>query len=154
VNRSEKLLWSIALPGFGQFLNGHYVKGIVLLFLEFIVNVRSHLNVVIISSFQGKIQLAIDQADYQWLMFYPCVYMFAIWDAYRGDAPKSRFTYVPFITSAFVATVGLIYSPTCRVFGVLLGPVWLTMVCCFIGLSVGGILKMVLSRKIGERGET
>jgi TM2 domain-containing membrane protein YozV len=38
-NEKETLLWSIALPGFGQFLNGKYVKGLTLLFLEFLVNV-------------------------------------------------------------------------------------------------------------------
>lgn len=50
----EKLLWSMALPGFGQFLNGKVVKGIVLLILEFLVNVQANFNVVIILSFQGE----------------------------------------------------------------------------------------------------
>ena len=34
MNPTEKLLWSIALPGFGQMLNGKYVKGILLIILE------------------------------------------------------------------------------------------------------------------------
>lgn len=40
VNPKERLLWSIALPGFGQFLNKKYLKGIVFVFLEFLVNVQ------------------------------------------------------------------------------------------------------------------
>lgn len=83
-NAIEKLLWSIAFPGFGQFLNGKVIKGIVLIILEFLINVQANFNVVIIASFQGDIQNAIGQADYQWLMFYPCLYFYAMWDAYKG----------------------------------------------------------------------
>lgn len=43
-NKRETLLWSIALPGFGQLLNGKLIKGTVLIFLEFMVNVQSNLN--------------------------------------------------------------------------------------------------------------
>jgi hypothetical protein len=79
----DKLFWSIALPGFGQLLNGKYIKGIVLIALEFLINVQANFNEVIILSFQGNIQAAIQKADYGWLMFYPCLYFFAMWDAYR-----------------------------------------------------------------------
>jgi TM2 domain-containing membrane protein YozV len=37
----EKVLWSIAIPGFGQFLNEKYIKGIVLILLELIINVKA-----------------------------------------------------------------------------------------------------------------
>src|SRR5699024_6540294 len=79
----EILLWSIAFAGFGQLLNRKYVKGILLIVLEFLINVKGNINWVILLSFQGEIQQAIQQADYQWLMFYPCLYFFAIWDAYK-----------------------------------------------------------------------
>lgn len=42
MNAKEKLLWSIALPGFGQLLNGKYLKEILLIVLEFSINVQSH----------------------------------------------------------------------------------------------------------------
>ncbi len=35
----EKLFWSIALPGFGQLLNGKYLKGGLFIFLEFLINI-------------------------------------------------------------------------------------------------------------------
>jgi TM2 domain-containing membrane protein YozV len=70
-NAIEKLLWSVALPGFGQFLNGRYFKGTILLILEFLINVQANFNEVIILSFQGDIQKAIEQTDYGWLMFIP-----------------------------------------------------------------------------------
>jgi hypothetical protein len=46
-DRIEVLLWSIALPGFGQILNGNFLKGLLLIGLEFMINVQSNLNEVI-----------------------------------------------------------------------------------------------------------
>jgi hypothetical protein len=40
-NATEKSSWSIAFPGFGQLLNQKYVKGILFIFIEFIVNTIS-----------------------------------------------------------------------------------------------------------------
>src|SRR5690625_4269564 len=84
----EVIFWSIALPGFGQLLNRKYVKGIVLIVFEIMINVKGNINIVIMKSFLGEMQEAILQADYLWLMFYPCVYLFAIWDAYK-DAEEA-----------------------------------------------------------------
>ena len=64
MNQIEKLLWSIALPGFGQLLNGKYVKGIAFLILEFLINFKANLNTVIILSFQGEIKNAIEETNY------------------------------------------------------------------------------------------
>jgi hypothetical protein len=36
-DRVEKLLWSIALPGFGQILNGDLLKGLLFIALEFLI---------------------------------------------------------------------------------------------------------------------
>ncbi|WP_087347796.1 hypothetical protein [Brevibacillus brevis] len=144
----EKMLWSIALPGFGQLLNGKYVKGLTMLALEFIINQKSHLNQIIVASFQGDIPTAIRLTDYQWLMFYPCVYMFAIYDAYRDtfSADILPYSVFPFAFAAFFATIGVIYSPIFWIFGVLLGPVWLPMLCCFLGILVGSILQFIFRK--------
>ncbi len=72
----EKLLWSIALPGFGQLLNRQYLKGILLIALELLVNVQANFNEVILLSFFGETQEAVQQANYGWLMFYPCLYVY------------------------------------------------------------------------------
>lgn len=80
----EILLWNIALPGFGQLLSGKYVKGILFIALELLINVQANFNKAILLSFHGEINQAIEQTNYQWLMFYPCLYMFAMWDGYRN----------------------------------------------------------------------
>ncbi len=139
---ADALLWSIALPGFGQFRNGKYLKGIVLILLEFVINVQSHLNQILISSFHGEIRLSIAQTDYQWLMFYPCVYMFGIWDAYRdaggGTKPYAVF---PFAFGAFFATIGVIYSRDA------LGAMWMGLA----GLAVGIVVGLGLQRAFRGR---
>ena len=50
----ETLLWSIALPGFGQLLNRKYIKGIVFIFLELLINTQSQFNEAIWLSFLGR----------------------------------------------------------------------------------------------------
>ncbi|MDP4107138.1 MAG: hypothetical protein Q8935_19560 [Bacillota bacterium] len=142
----EKLLWSIALPGFGQYLNGQYFKGTIFLILEFLINVQANFNQVILLSFHGKIDDAIKHTDYQWLMFYPCLYFFSMWDAVKdARGGKDPCSFLPYVFAAFLVTVGLIFSSNLRIFGVLLGPVWLPMLFVFPGILIGFIIKNIIS---------
>ncbi|MDF0727863.1 hypothetical protein PY093_14390 [Cytobacillus sp. S13-E01] len=141
----EVILWSIALPGFGQILNKQLFKGILFILLEFIINVSSNFNTAIRLSFLGDIEGAINVTDYQWLMFYPCVYMFAIWDAHRTATPESsRFIFLPYVFSAYFVTVGLMYSSHIMIFGKILGPVWLPMLFVIPGVLVGFIIRAII----------
>jgi hypothetical protein len=149
VNRNalEKLLWSIALPGFGQILNQKYIKGILFIFLEFLVNIQSNFNEAIISSFQGNIDTSIVQIDYRWLMFYPCLYFFSMWDAVKdanGKEEITPFLFLPFVFSAYFVTVGLIYSNKVKLFGLLFGPIFLPMLFVIPGVLFGlGLKKLI-----------
>jgi hypothetical protein len=146
-SRSEVIFWSIALPGFGQFINRKYIKGIVLITLEFIINIKSHLNIVIVSSFHGDIIQAINDTNYQWLMFYPCVYLYGIWDAYRdAGGGQDPFSYLPFVFSAYLGTIGVIYSSNLKIMNILLGPIWLSISFLFLGYGIGLILKFLVLR--------
>ena len=152
-NKKEALLWSIALPGFGQFLNGKPLKGIVFVFLEFLINVQANFNEIIILSFHGDIEKAIEHADYKWLLFYPCLYFFAMWDAFKdagGGTEKNAF--LPFLFSAYFVTVGCIYSSNFQLFGVFLGPVWLPILCVIPGLSIGIIVRTIIMQRVKRNG--
>jgi hypothetical protein len=149
----EKALWSIAIPGFGQFLNEKYFKGAVIILLEFLINNKANINTIIVSSFLGQTELAVEQANYQWLMFYPCVYLFGIWDAYRdGVEEVPPLLYIPFVISGYLETVGVIYSKVLRVKGVLLGPIFLPLICVFIGLGIGFIVRYILLSILKSKG--
>ncbi|RSL34729.1 hypothetical protein D7Z54_02495 [Salibacterium salarium] len=144
-NKLEMLLWSIALPGFAHLIIGKYVKGILLIVLEILINVLGNFNHIIVLSFNGRIQEAIEQTDYQWLMFYPCLYFFAIWDAYReAGGGEKAYAYLPLAFSAYFVTVGLIFSSRISLFGYLIGPVWLPMMFLPIGLIVGTIIRWLV----------
>jgi hypothetical protein len=137
--RIEVFLWSIALPGFGQLLNGKFLKGILLVGLEFLINIQSNLNQIIISGFHGEIERTITQTNDPWLMFYPCVYIFAIWDAYKdAGGGQTPYAVLPFAFGAFFGTVGIIFSRD------LLGPVWLGIVGLIVGIVVGLMLRKMI----------
>ncbi|WP_027409866.1 hypothetical protein [Anoxybacteroides tepidamans] len=141
----ERLLWSIALPGFGQLLNKKYFKGTIFILLEFIVNVQSKFNEAIRLSFLGKNIEAIKIIDFQWLMFYPCLYFFAMWDAYKdAGGGQSPYAFLPFVFSAYFVTVGLIYSTHVTIFGIFFGPIWLPILSVIPGVLVGLLIKSIL----------
>ncbi len=145
MNRLEAVLWNIAFPGFSQLLMGHYIKGVLFVVLEFIMNVQSHFNQAIMYSFLGEIEKAELVINYQWLMFYPCVYMFSLWDGYRSAMPSDeRYSYLPFVFCAYFVTVGLMISPKVTIFEIHPGPVFLPMLFLIPGILIGGLIKTVL----------
>lgn len=114
----EKLLWSISLPGFGQLLNGKTIQGTLFILIEILINVQANLNQVLILSFYGQVEESIYLTNYEWLLFYPCFYFFAMWDAYREERGGQKpYSFVPFVFTAYFVTIGCIYSPTLRCLG-------------------------------------
>ncbi|MGW9102524.1 hypothetical protein ACWGPZ_28965 [Priestia megaterium] len=145
----ESIFWSIALPGFPQILKGKLTKGILFIGLELLINVQSNFNTAIMLSFQGETKKAIEQTNYQWLMFYPCLYFFAMWDAYKDTGDKhSPLIFLLFVFSAYFVTVGVIYSSTFKISNILLGPIWLPILCLPIGLLSGIVIKKIILCKI------
>jgi hypothetical protein len=152
--RLEVLLWSIALPGFGQIINKKIGKGLLFIALEFLINSQSHLNHVLMLSFQGDSIRAIQQTNYQWLLFYPCVYMYSMWDAYRdAGADNNSFTFLPFVLAAFVSTLAMMYSSKLTIAGMLPGPVWVTMFGCFAGLALGFLIRKLMLKVTKEHSK-
>jgi hypothetical protein len=146
----ERLLWSIALPGFGQLLNGKIIKGLLFISLEILINMQANFNQIIILSFHGRIEEAILHTDYRWLMFYPCIYFFAIWDCYRdvkGD--HAPYSFLPLVVAAYATTVGLIFSSSFAIMGKLWGPVWLPILFCFIGIAAGLMIRKIIMHLLG-----
>ncbi|AGK52798.1 hypothetical protein [Bacillus sp. 1NLA3E] len=148
----EAILWNIAMPGFSQLLSGQLIKGLFFIVSEMLINMKSNFNVVIMSSFLWEIDRAISMANYQWLMFYPCFYMFSLWDAYRYSMPDmEKWSFLPFVCSAFFITVGLMLSPRLKIFGILLGPVFLPILFLIPGLLIGFILRRLIIKSSEKR---
>jgi hypothetical protein len=75
--------WSAAFPGFGHLLLSKYQRGLVLFIWEVVVNYQAKINLAMIYSFCGQIELAKKTIDTRWMLMYIPVYLFAIWDSYR-----------------------------------------------------------------------
>ena len=143
----EALFWSIALPGFGQLLNRRYIKGILFILLEFLVNSQSNFNEAIRLSFLGRTGEAAEIVNYQWLMFYPCLYFFAMWDAFKDSGGgKSPYSFFPFVFCAYFVTVGLMYSTHFTIFGIFPGPIWLPILSVIPGVAVGLAIKWIVTK--------
>ncbi|BCB03114.1 hypothetical protein [Bacillus sp. KH172YL63] len=146
ISKLEGILWSIALPGFPQLLVGLWFKGTLFVLLEVIINVQSNFNLGIMYSFLGETHKAASVIDYQWLMFYPCLYMFAMWDAYKIAGTNERYSYLPFVLSAYTVTVGLMYSPKVYIFGKFIGPIFLPILFVIPGVAAGLLIRSLLIR--------
>ena len=111
-------------------------------------------NVVIISSFHGESKKPLLKLITYGLCFYPCLYFFAMWDAYKDVGGGNRkYSYLPFVFCAFFVTVGCIYSSTFKIFGFLFGPIWLPILCVIPGIWIGLLLMKIIKKAI-ERPES
>jgi hypothetical protein len=145
VKAIEQLMWSIALPGLGQFLNKKYFKGTLFILLEFLINVQSRFNEAIRLSFLGNNKEAIDVIDFQWLMFYPCLYFYAMWDAVKdAGGGQSPYSFLPYVFSVYFVTIALMHSAHVKIFGIVFGPIWLPMLFVIPGVCIGLLLQFLL----------
>jgi hypothetical protein len=149
------VLWSIAFPGFGQISNGCIIKGILFIGLEFYVNGNANINEVIVLSFNGLFADAIQAANYQWIMFYPCIYTFAIWDAFLGaGGGRSSLSVLPAVFSAYFGTLGVVFSREAFTAWPALGPIWLGLIGMAAGAAVGWLIKTAADKKQPVRRDT
>ena len=75
--------WSAALPGFGQLYLGSYVKGLLFMSGEILINTMGRINLAIFYTFTGNFEKANNVFSERWGIFYMAVWVISIWDAYR-----------------------------------------------------------------------
>ncbi len=76
--------WSLAFPGLGHLLLSKYLMGYLLFLWELFVNSQAHINLAILYSFTGRLQMAKDILDLNWVLLYIPTYIFGVWDSYRS----------------------------------------------------------------------
>ncbi|MFC0471762.1 hypothetical protein ACFFHM_14970 [Halalkalibacter kiskunsagensis] len=82
--------WSAAFPGFGHLLLSKYLRGYTLFLWEILINVMANLNLSMVYSFTGNIEMAKEVLDPRWFLLYIPVYLFAIWDSYRTAVDMNK----------------------------------------------------------------
>lgn len=75
--------WSVAFPGMGHLLLSKYLRGLLLFIWEVVVNYKAHINLLILYSFLGDFDKAMQVVDIKWMSFYIPAYLFSVWDSYR-----------------------------------------------------------------------
>lgn len=142
------ILWSITFPGFGQTYNHQFLKATLFMLMEFVINLNGHLNPSIIHSFFWEIPLSQSVLDYRWIMFYPCVYVIPMWDAY-AVAYKQTYSFyppasksLPFAIGAMFATIGVIYGSR-----LVPGPIFLPIILIIVGSLIGNWISRRLQKK-------
>ena len=76
--------WSAAFPGLGHLLLSKYVTGFLLFLWEVFINYQAHVNLAILYSLTGKIEMAKQIININWALLYIPTYIFAIYDSYRA----------------------------------------------------------------------
>lgn len=82
--------WSALLTGFGHIYNMKSIKGLILLGWMVAIIHFSHVNDAIIATFTGQFHKAREMVNYQWLLFFPSLYLFAMWDAYNDAVEMNK----------------------------------------------------------------
>lgn len=82
--------WAASFSGFGQITLGSHVKGYVLVIMEIVINLATHLNLAILYSFTGRFDQAKEVLDTRWLLAYVFTFIYGIWDAYSHTVDANK----------------------------------------------------------------
>ena len=82
--------WSFAFPGCGNLMQGRVAKGLILICWELIVNTNAKINLSIMYSLLGQFEMAIDVINPRWFLLYVPLYVYAMWDSYRGTVDLNK----------------------------------------------------------------
>ena len=85
-----------------------FISGFALFFWEFYINQLSHLNTAMMYSFNGEIDKAKVILDEKHIYLYIPVYLFAIWDSFRGAVDQNMIHLLAKRENAKYATFSII----------------------------------------------
>jgi hypothetical protein len=141
------------LPGLGQFYNRDYWIGLLIIILEFSVNYLSCINGLIKLEFNNHLNHQLAPMHLYWIMFYPAIYTFGMWQAFNRSVDINqelkRQVIPPTIPPKFTGLfIGLCI-------GMLCGIIWpyktfyigTGLVFGFIGMAIGHALELLFCCK-------
>ncbi len=71
-------------------MQGRLAKGLLLVCWELVVNTNAKVNLNIMYSLQGKCGMAIQVLNTRWFLLYVSLYVYSIWDGYRGTVDLNK----------------------------------------------------------------
>ncbi|WP_308640073.1 hypothetical protein [Paenibacillus silvisoli] len=82
--------WSLMSPGLGYFMQDRTLKAFVTVIWGIFINVKSQINLAILYSFTGRFDMARNVIDKRWFILFLAVYVYGIWDGYRGTVDLNK----------------------------------------------------------------
>lgn len=82
--------FSFAYPGFGHLMQHRYAPAFILIGWELFINNMSQVNLGIMYSLIGDIEMAKQVIAERWLILYVGIYMLGIWDSYRTTVDLNK----------------------------------------------------------------
>lgn len=82
--------WSFAFPGCGSLIQDRKIKGIILIVWELLVNTNAKINLSILYTLIGQFDMAKKVIDPRWFLLYMALFVFGIWDGYRGTVDLNK----------------------------------------------------------------
>lgn len=82
--------WSVVEPGLGSLRQDRKIIGLILILWAVVVNNEAHINLALSYSLTGHFDLARHVIDKRWFLLYVAVYVFSIWDGYRGTIDVNK----------------------------------------------------------------
>lgn len=89
-NPTMSALWSACVPGFGQFYNDRGLRSLTLMVWYIAIIFKSGLAPATFHTLRGELHLVNGILDYQWLLFWPSIYIFGIADAYQDTVEQNQ----------------------------------------------------------------
>ncbi|HWI51293.1 MAG TPA: hypothetical protein VNT01_04050, partial [Symbiobacteriaceae bacterium] len=83
-------IWSAGIPGLGQFYADRGLKALTLMGWYLAVVLKSGLSFAAYYSLLGEWEKIPGRLDFQWLLFWPSIYIFGIVDAYSDCVEQNR----------------------------------------------------------------
>jgi hypothetical protein len=82
--------WSLITPGLGNIIQERQLKGLILVIWGIVVNTSAKINLAIVYSLTGQFDRAKQVLDTRWFLLFLAVYVYTVWDAYRGAVDTNK----------------------------------------------------------------
>lgn len=82
--------WSMMSPGLGYFMQDRTLKALITVIWGIAININSKINLAIVYSLTGQFDMAKKAIDTRWFILFIAVYLYGIWDGYRGTVDLNK----------------------------------------------------------------
>lgn len=77
--------WSVLFIGIGHIYNHKLLNGFILMGWGIIIAVKTNLPYILIFTLTGQFERINEVINYEWLLFFPSIYFFSIYDSYSSS---------------------------------------------------------------------